>query len=446
MAHEIQAVESTGRTLTARVLNGATVVVSSITLTEQASAGYYTNASDITGLAAGVYQLLLMEGSVVLDARRFRWNGTAEIAEAGPGDAMALTSGERSTLAAVIEAALLADGDGQAFVNAIVAAIGNTNVDQAVLIAAIRADIERAGGMLSTKATLAAIEGSTVLAKETSVTARPTLSAIEASTVLAKEATSAAVKAKTDALPAAPAAVSDIPSPAAIAAAVWAAGSRTLTSVGTLVADTAAAVWASVVRTLTADPGAAAHATTQSAVASLAAANLVEHDATQAAISGIQLGGGASVSALLGADTSGYATGSVAAALEKLNQSVPEGSPAVVVPGAPADTALCRVYGYLETITNEKVLANVKVEITLQTPTGVAASERLIAHRTITLTTDAQGRLVGPTGDPWVDLQRNDLMQPAGTSYLISSTALGVRGKPVTLTTQVADLRTLLLA
>lgn len=142
---------------------------------------------------------------------------------------------------------------------------------------------------------------------------------IEASTVLGKEATAAAIKAKTDALPAAPAAVGDIPSAASIAAAVWAAGSRTLTSFGTLVTDAVTAVWAAATRTLTADPGAAAHAATQTAVAAVpanvrvnlatelarldvavstresessaasrAAADIAEHDATQTTLATLQ--------------------------------------------------------------------------------------------------------------------------------------------------------------
>jgi hypothetical protein len=47
----------------------------------------------------------------------------------------------------------------------------------------------------------------------------------------------AAIKAKTDLIPAAPAAVGDIPTASAITTAVWGAGTRTLTSFGTLVAD-----------------------------------------------------------------------------------------------------------------------------------------------------------------------------------------------------------------
>jgi len=62
----------------------------------------------------------------------------------------------------------------------------------------------------------------------------------------------AAVKAKTDKLPDDPASETSLAAlPASTAAAVWAAGTRTLTSFGTLVADVAAAVWSATTRTLT---------------------------------------------------------------------------------------------------------------------------------------------------------------------------------------------------
>jgi hypothetical protein len=62
----------------------------------------------------------------------------------------------------------------------------------------------------------------------------------------------AAVKAKTDKLPADPASETSLAAlPASIAAAVWAAGTRTLTSFGTLAADVATAVWSATARTLT---------------------------------------------------------------------------------------------------------------------------------------------------------------------------------------------------
>jgi hypothetical protein len=66
------------------------------------------------------------------------------------GDAMALTAGERTATAVVVESHLLDEGDGQMLINAIVGAIGNTNLDQTVLVAAVRADLERVGGALKT--------------------------------------------------------------------------------------------------------------------------------------------------------------------------------------------------------------------------------------------------------------------------------------------------------
>jgi hypothetical protein len=62
----------------------------------------------------------------------------------------------------------------------------------------------------------------------------------------------AAVKAKTDNLPADPASETSLAAlPASTAAAVWAAGTRTLTSFGTLAVDVATAVWGATTRTLT---------------------------------------------------------------------------------------------------------------------------------------------------------------------------------------------------
>lgn len=118
---------------------------------------------------------------------------------------------------------------------------------------------------------------------------------------------------------------------------------------------------------------------------------------------------------------------------------------AVVVPGPPAETDLCRVYGYVEGADNVK-LANVTVVMSLMPEKSAIASERLVAGRNVTLKTDAQGRLVGPTGDPWVDLQRNDRLTPLGTYYEVTSDGLGVYRKKVTLTSDITDLRTLLLA
>lgn len=55
-----------------------------------------------------------------------------------------------SAIAVEVESHLLDEGDSQLLINAIVGAIGNTNIDQVVLVAAIRADLERSGGNLNT--------------------------------------------------------------------------------------------------------------------------------------------------------------------------------------------------------------------------------------------------------------------------------------------------------
>ncbi len=243
MANEIYSTGAPGLTLTARLMQGSTLVGGVIAMTESVDLpGYYVGS--VPGeTAAGQYVVVVFSGTWPVGSVPLRWDGAAEIVPSVPGDAMALTAGERTATRGVIEA----------------------------------------------------------------------------STVLALQATSTAIKAKTDNLPAAPAATGDIPSAATIAAAVWAAGSRTLTSLGTLVADTVAAVWAAATRTLTADPGAAAHATTQAAVAAVpaavrtnlttelarldvavstreaesaasarAAADIAEHDATQATLATLQ--------------------------------------------------------------------------------------------------------------------------------------------------------------
>ncbi|MFZ9960269.1 MAG: hypothetical protein ACO3GP_07745, partial [Candidatus Limnocylindrus sp.] len=55
-----------------------------------------------------------------------------------------------------VEGSLLDENDGQAVLNAIVGAIGNQNVDEIALVAAIRSDLERSGGKLDNVPTAAA--------------------------------------------------------------------------------------------------------------------------------------------------------------------------------------------------------------------------------------------------------------------------------------------------
>lgn len=59
-------------------------------------------------------------------------------------------------IATAVESSLLNEADGQAVLNAIVGAIGNTNVSEVSLVAAIRTDLERTGGKLDSIPTTSA--------------------------------------------------------------------------------------------------------------------------------------------------------------------------------------------------------------------------------------------------------------------------------------------------
>jgi len=63
--------------------------------------------------------------------------------------AAALATDAADEIAARVEYHLIDEADGQTIINAIVGAIGNTNIDQVAMVAAIRADLERSGGNLN---------------------------------------------------------------------------------------------------------------------------------------------------------------------------------------------------------------------------------------------------------------------------------------------------------
>jgi hypothetical protein len=65
-------------------------------------------------------------------------------------------------IAIAVEGSLLNEGDGQQVLNAIVGAIGNTNLSEVSLVAAVRADLERNGGKLDSIPTTAAPSASAV--------------------------------------------------------------------------------------------------------------------------------------------------------------------------------------------------------------------------------------------------------------------------------------------
>jgi hypothetical protein len=76
---------------------------------------------------------------------------TATVWAAADKTGYSLTEAERTAIATAVQAGILNENDGQAILNAIVNAIGNQNIDQVALVAAIRADLERSGGTLATR-------------------------------------------------------------------------------------------------------------------------------------------------------------------------------------------------------------------------------------------------------------------------------------------------------
>lgn len=129
-----------------------------------------------------------------------------------------LTPAERTAIAAVVEAALINDGDGQALINAIVTSIGNTNVNEVALIAAIRSDLERSGGLIDTRATQSSVTA--IKTKTDNLPSDPASQSALATLIGALESDSAAL-ARATAILAAIAAIPNAPSAGTIADAVW---------------------------------------------------------------------------------------------------------------------------------------------------------------------------------------------------------------------------------
>lgn len=138
-----------------------------------------------------------------------------------------LTSAERQAIATAVEQSILNESDGQQVLNAIVGAIGNQNIDQVALVAAIRADLERSGGTLATRSTLTAAQVRTELAPELGNLDATVSSRLPSSGYTAP------------------------PSAVSIATAVWSAATRTLTTAIDNSSTIAAAVWSAVSRTIT---------------------------------------------------------------------------------------------------------------------------------------------------------------------------------------------------
>jgi len=193
MANELNIALSTGLTVTAQRYQAGAAVGSAISCPETGSTGFYSG--NMTG-TAGTYQLAFLAASANVGSGNIVWDGTAEVAT--------------STLTqANVQSALTSQGLTSA-------RAGNLdNLDATV------------SSRLAPSGTLAVV---TTLTNAPSV---PSAASIRAE-IDSNSTQLAAIKAKTDALPASPAATGDIPTDSEIAAEVWAKPTTELTITGSI--------------------------------------------------------------------------------------------------------------------------------------------------------------------------------------------------------------------
>jgi hypothetical protein len=217
MANELNIALSTGLTVTAQPYTAGAASGIPISLSEVGTSGFYTG--NMTG-SAGTYQLVFLSGGATVGTGQINWSGTAEIPfstlttaeiptvvqirseldsnstklanlDASISSRLAAadyTAPANSAIAAIqaktnnlpaspasvsdipttaqiataVEGSLLNEADGQAVLNAIVSAIGNTNLSEVSLVAAVRADLERVGGKIDSIPTDAAPSAASV--------------------------------------------------------------------------------------------------------------------------------------------------------------------------------------------------------------------------------------------------------------------------------------------
>lgn len=77
MPNELNILLSTGRTITADILNGSTVTASNISLSERGTTGHYFG--NVPALAAGNYFVVFKEGPTLVGYGELYWDGTKEV-------------------------------------------------------------------------------------------------------------------------------------------------------------------------------------------------------------------------------------------------------------------------------------------------------------------------------------------------------------------------------
>ncbi len=260
--------------------------------------------------------------------------------------------------------------------------VANIESDSVSAIASVAAAIDSMGLVIDALNNVSVAQIRTELATEL---ARIDVAVSSRNATAPDNAGIAAIKAKTDNLPAAPAAVSNIPTAAAIADAVW-------------------------------DEAMSGHSTAGTAGSQLTAAG-ASGDPWATVIPG------------------SYADGTAGAAIGRLNNT-PADAPIVVIPDPSDDANDCVVYLDTQSIENVKQ-SGVEIEIKLSGPattsTGVAVDWKTRAK----ILTDAEGRAEAP-------IERTDTLVPSTRTYSFKCEKYGIDVKGVTLTTSTFNIATLI--
>lgn len=111
----------------------------------------------------------------------------------------------------------------------------------------------------------------------------------------------------------------------------------------------------------------------------------------------------------------------------------------VVIPAPPAGGLICNVAGYFEGLSSG-VTRGVPITFTLSVSKAksgpILVTDQVVAQI-------VNGQLVGPSGQAYVPLYRNDGITPAATTYAVTCAAIGFSNVSMSLTTPTFDLASL---
>lgn len=235
MPNELNIAARSGLTVTAQRYQSGAAVGSAISLTEVGSSGFYTG--NMTG-TAGTYQLAFLSAGANIGAGSINWDGTAEVASSAP------TAADNASAVWAAAARTITGGTVTTLTNAptvpSAASIASaTRTELATELSRIDASVSsRLAASAYTAPTVAptAAQNASAVRTELSVELARVDAAVSTRATPANIPTSdiTAIKSKTDALPASPAAVSDIPTASENANAVWNKSTTELTVSGSI--------------------------------------------------------------------------------------------------------------------------------------------------------------------------------------------------------------------